>query len=150
MSTRYALAGLWLACLVSTKVFSQTENAQPPIDTERPYSMVENMPQFIGGDQALKMHLKDQLKKVPAKKAGLVIVSFVINQDSTVSNLTILKSIDAATDQMVLKAIEATNGKWIPGSQSGTAVKVTRMLPISVPFSEKVVWDTEVRPMGGR
>lgn len=93
-----------------------------------PFFMVEVMPAFKGGDIN---KFRDWIKRrtnypqiaIDNKIQGKVFVTFVIEPDGSVSNITILKSVDPIIDVEVIKAIEASP-KWSPGLQRGSPVRV--------------------------
>ena len=100
---------------------------------EVPYFPAEKMPEYPGGMNALYAFLVDNLK-YPAycRKKGIegrVLVKFVINEDGTVSDLTIKKSVDPLLDEEALRVLHLMP-KWIPGQQEGKYVKVQYALPI--------------------
>ena len=127
-----------------TTASAQTEANNIPVNPDKPYTWVEQMPQYIGGNKALLMHLKQYLKKAPVSQ-GSVIVSFVIHEDSTISDIVLLKPLNKAVDDLIVQAVGKMNGHWIPGSQFGTLVKVSKVLPISLPLTATSIGEVEVR-----
>jgi len=95
---------------------------------EAPFFIVEVMPTFKGGDLN---KFRDWIQRrtnypqvaIDNKIQGKVYVTFVIEPDGSVSNITILKSVDPIIDVEVIKAIEASP-KWSPGLQRGSPVRV--------------------------
>ena len=76
------------------------EVAAPPIpfpdssavsDTDRIFGIVEEMPSFPGGPQALMEYLKDHVHYPPTEACvqGRVIVSFVVEKDGSISNIEV-------------------------------------------------------------
>ena len=56
---------------------------------------------------------------------GKVIVSFIVNEDGTTNNFSIIQDIGGNCGQAVIKAFKAnTSKKWIPGIYNGKKVKV--------------------------
>ncbi|MDX5438240.1 MAG: energy transducer TonB, partial [Pontibacter sp.] len=102
--------------------------------TEKPYTAVEQMPEFKGGQTALLRFLGENIRyPEEAKKAGvegLVVISFVIDADGSVSNTEVLKSLSNTTDAEASRVVEMTDGKWTPGRQNGKDVAVRYTLPI--------------------
>jgi len=60
---------------------------------------------------------------------GKVIVRFVVNTDGTITNLSIVQSVDPELDGEALRVV-STFPKWQPGIQDDSAIKVYFTLPI--------------------
>ncbi|MDR1763801.1 MAG: energy transducer TonB [Dysgonamonadaceae bacterium] len=97
------------------------------------YQHVEQMPQFPGGDKELMKWLSDNLEyPVIAQEngvQGVVTVRFVVKPDGSVSDVQVVKSLDASCDKEATRVIKKMP-KWIPGKQNGTAVSVYYNLPV--------------------
>ena len=102
-------------------------------DEGTPYTMVEQMPQFPGGKEALKKYLKDNLNyPTLAKQQGIhgrVILRFVINRDGSISDAQIVRSLDSACDEEALRLINSMP-RWIPGRQNGNPERVFYTIPV--------------------
>lgn len=124
---------LLLACIISLAGFAQV----PPPATQTPesqvYTFVEQPPQFPGGDQAMYKFLIDNIKypesAVTEGKEGLVVISFVVNEDGSRSELQILKSQGDALDNEA-KRVVAEMPAWVAGKQNGRLVRVRFTLPV--------------------
>jgi len=97
------------------------------------YTIVENMPQYPGGENARNELLATNII-YPAAAAqngiqGTVYVSFIIEKDGTVSNVKILKGIGGGCDEESVRVVKLMP-KWIPGTQSNKAVRVLFNMPI--------------------
>lgn len=101
---------------------------------DKVFSVVEIMPEFIGGESALQKLIKDNLKypKEAADKGimGTVYVAFTINSDGTISDIKIHRGVNALLDNEALRVIRLTSSKWKPGMQRGKAVKTRIVQPI--------------------
>jgi len=90
------------------------------------FVIVENPPEFKGGEKGLddfiKMHLK--YPEVSAKNyiSGRVIVEFTVDTDGTVKDIRILYSLDNATDQEVVRVVKLMSGMWKPAERDGKPV----------------------------
>ena len=62
---------------------------------------------------------------------GKVVVSFVVDKDGTIDDVTVIKSLDPALDEACVRAVYAMEGKWTPGVQRGKPVPVRYLLPIN-------------------
>lgn len=98
------------------------------------FDVVEQMPRFSGGDAALMKYLSENIKyPETAEKNGAqgrVVCNFVIEQDGSVSNVEILKSVEESLDKEAIRVIKAMP-KWYPGRQNGMPVRVKYTLPIT-------------------
>ena len=103
-------------------------------DTGKAFDVVENMPKFPGGPQALFEYLANNVRyPKEAEAAGLqgrVIATFVVEKDGSVTNANIVKSVDPALDAEALRVV-AGMPNWEPGTQDGKAVRVKYTVPIT-------------------
>ena len=101
------------------------------------FDVVEEMPQYPGGPQALFEFLSNNVKyPEEAEKAGIqgrVIATFVVETDGSISQPTIVKSVDPLLDAEALRVISAMP-KWKPGKQNGKVVRVKYTVPLSFHF----------------
>lgn len=101
------------------------------------FDVVEEMPQYPGGPQALFEFLSNNVKyPEEAEKAGIqgrVIATFVVETDGSISQPTIVKSVDPLLDAEALRVISAMP-KWKPGKQNGQVVRVKYTVPLSFHF----------------
>ncbi|HTN44747.1 MAG TPA: energy transducer TonB [Flavipsychrobacter sp.] len=97
------------------------------------FTMIEQMPQFPGGDKALLEYLRTTIRYPKAARKegreGKVHTKFVVNEDGSISDIVIERSAGKDLDAETLRVISAMP-KWIPGKQNGRAVKVYMRLPI--------------------
>lgn len=97
------------------------------------FTVVEQMPEFPGGSQAMSKYLLENLKVSPeSKKTGLqgtVISTFVVQADGSVTDAKIVKGIEKGFDEEVLRVIKSMP-KWNPGRQNGENVPVQLNLPV--------------------
>ncbi len=114
--------------------FEYDHHQEPPINAaEAPFEIIEDPPLPIGGYQAfgafLKKHLKYPRQAKRLNIEGKVFVQFVVNENGSITNLTILKGIGAGCDKEAIRVLKK-HPKWKPGYQRGRAVKVKMVLPI--------------------
>lgn len=110
------------------------EEAAPQI-----FTVVEQMPEFPGGTQALMKYLAKNIH-YPASAIergieGSVYVSFVVGPDGSITNVQVLKGIGSGCDQEAVRVIERMP-PWKPGKQSGRAVTVRYQLPVRFKLSQ--------------
>lgn len=98
------------------------------------FMIVEEMPEFPGGTEALQRYLSQSVRyPVIAQENGIqgrVYIQFVINQNGEVTNATILRGVDPSLDREALRVVEAMP-KWKPGKQRNRPVRVSYTVPIN-------------------
>ena len=119
---------------VSVKVPAKSTEEQEPFD------MVEQMPEFPGGVQALKQFLYENIRYPEAAqtagKEGRVVVHFVVEADGTVSSTKVVRSISEELDAEALRVVNAMP-RWTPGKLKGKAVRVKYTLPVCFRLTPK-------------
>ncbi len=97
------------------------------------YMVVEQMPTYPGGEDALMAFLKENIKYPEAAKesgvAGTVYVSFIIDEEGSVKDISVKRSPDERLSANAIDVIGRMPA-WKPGMQDGKAVNVQFMLPI--------------------
>ncbi len=110
--------------------------AETKVEEEQPMSiaMVEQKPQFAGGEAAMYKWLSDNIVYPPAAAeegvSGRVVVEFVVGKDGSISNVRVVRSRHTALDKEALRVVKAMPN-WIPGRNNGQPVKVTYTLPVT-------------------
>ncbi len=98
------------------------------------FFIVEDMPEFPGGDAALQKYLGTAVNyPVIAQENGIqgrVYVKFVINTDGSVTDVEIARGVDPSLDKEALRVVRDMP-KWKPGKQRGKAVRVSYTVPIN-------------------
>ncbi|MVN75858.1 TonB family protein [Hymenobacter sp. HMF4947] len=99
-----------------------------------PYIVVEKMPEFAGGQAALLRYLQKNLRypatALAAQAEGRVFLSFVVQADGTIADVTILKGLGYGLDEEAQRVVRQMPA-WMPGYQSKHAVPVRFTLPIT-------------------
>ena len=122
----------------ATKIVQKPEIEQPKSTTNTPtdkiYDVIEKMPEYPGGDQALMEFLSKHIEYPPSAQEngiqGKVIIGFVVSKIGKVENVQILRSLDPSLDKEALRVVNLL-GNWIPGEKSGEKVSVRYTLPIA-------------------
>lgn len=126
---------LILTSLVSCSQSVKTSTNKNEVKTDSIYIYVEKMPEFPGGMDELMNFIRKNLiypeETVENGVSGRTIISFVIDLDGSVTQQTIIRSIDSTLNQEVIRMISCMP-KWIPGEHNGKKVKVRILLPIEV------------------
>ena len=104
------------------------------IEEELPFIIVENMPTFPGGEKKMMEYVAKNVKYPQLAKEvgtqGRVFVSFVVEKDGSITNVTILRGIGSGCDEEAMRVVKSMP-KWNPGLQCGRAVRVSCNLPIN-------------------
>lgn len=113
---------------VVTIVEHQDQQDDTPI-----FTVVEDMPMFPGGKEAMYKYLGENITyPSEAKKdsiSGTVYVTYVVEKDGSVSNIRLLRGVREDLDNEAMRVIKEMP-KWTPGKQRGKAVRVQYNLPI--------------------
>ena len=105
-----------------------------PVEEEATvYNVVEQMPQFPGGEAALLKYVATHLK-YPAiaqeqEISGVVTLRFVVLEDGSVGDVIIMKSLEKHCDEEAKRVVKSLP-RFIPGKQQGKAVRVWYTLPV--------------------
>ena len=104
------------------------------INEETIFIVVESMPAFPGGLDKLTGYLHDNIKyPIRAKELGIqgkVFLSFVIEKDGSVTDVTLLRGIGGGCDEEAIRVVK-NMPKWIPGKQRNVPVRVRFNLPVN-------------------
>lgn len=111
---------------------------EAPVEEEEEevvFVVVETMPEFPGGQQALFKYLSENVKyPVIAQENGIqgrVICQFVVNKDGAIVDIEVVRSSgDASLDKEAVRVIKSMP-KWKAGKQRGKAVRVKYTLPVN-------------------
>ena len=97
-------------------------------------SVVETMPEFPGGKQALDQFIKDHLQnpKDISPINGIVTLHFTIDKNGKVSNINIIKSIGEAYDKEAIRVVKKMP-KWIPGKNNNVPIAASYQINILFP-----------------
>jgi TonB family protein len=100
----------------------------------KPRMIVEKMPEFPGGTEALMTYIHSKLKYPKWEKRrkiqGTVYATFVVNEKGEITDPKILKSVDGSEnfDQEVIQLLNRMP-RWKPGEDRGEIVPVQFNLP---------------------
>ena len=109
------------------------EPEPPKVEETKVFDVVEEMPQFPGGQAALLEYLAKNIKyPVVAEENGVqgrVIVTFVVERDGSITDVKVVKSVDPSLDKEAARVVKSMP-KWQPGKQNGSAVRVKYTVPV--------------------
>ena len=103
-------------------------------DNDTVFQIVEQMPEFPGGVEALMKYISENVKYPQEAKdkniSGRVVLGFVIEKDGSVNEVKVLRGIGGGCDDEAVRVIK-TMPKWKPGRQKGEPVRVFYQIPIN-------------------
>ena len=113
-----------------------TANAQKTVvsqSNQNIYDVVEQMPEFPGGMEALINFLSTNIKypndAIKQNVGGRVMVMFVVETDGSISNVRVAKRVFPSLDAEAIR-VAKTMPKWKPGKEKGRLVRVNYTLPV--------------------
>jgi protein TonB len=97
-------------------------------ELEDPFFLVEVMPSFRGGDlnkfrEWVQKRTNYPQEALDRKIQGRIFLTFIVETDGAVSNVTVVKGVDPMIDSEAIRAIQGSP-KWTPGLQRGQPVRV--------------------------
>jgi len=103
----------------------QEDNAEPEEDF---FILVEQMPELIGGLEALQRDVRYPERALRANIQGRVYVQFIVNERGEVENPRVIRGIGGGCDEEALRVV--SQAKFKPGMQRGRPVRVQYNLPV--------------------
>ncbi len=105
------------------------------------YKVVEQMPEFPGGEKALRAFLTENVKYPSIAKEngiyGRVICQFIVEKDGSISNVRVAKSSgEISLDKEAIRVIKSMP-KWKPGKQRNKPVRARFTMPINFSLDGK-------------
>lgn len=103
------------------------------IEGKEVFTIVEEMPQYPGGDEKRLKFLAENIQfPVAASESGIqgtVYVSFIVNTNGKIMDVKILRGIGGGCDEEAMRVVKQMP-RWIPGKQNGKYVRVLYNMPI--------------------
>lgn len=101
--------------------------------TEEIFVVVEQQPEFPGGQAAMMKFLSDNIRyPVIAQENGIhgrVVCNFVVERDGSITDVQVLRGVDPSLDKEAIRVIQQMP-RWTPGKQRGSPVRVRFTLPV--------------------
>lgn len=101
--------------------------------TQEIFVVVEDAPQFPGGESALMKYLNENIRyPIVAQENGIqgrVTCQFVVERDGSISDVQVVRGQDPSLDREAVRVIQSMP-KWKPGKQRGVPVRVRYTLPV--------------------
>jgi TonB family protein len=118
---------------VVVKKSKRTENQEKDSE-ELIFTVVEQMPEYPGGQEKMLEFLSENLKYPDsAKESGIqgsVYVSFEVRKDGRISDVKVLKGIGGGCDEEAIRLVNLMP-HWKPGRQNGKTVKTRFTMPVN-------------------
>ena len=116
------------------EIYAPVLQAEEEEVEEEIFVIVEDMPKFKGGDINKFREWVQKRVRYPELAAengiqGRVFITFVVETNGNVSNVTVSRSVDQLLDDAAKEAVMASP-KWEPGMQRGRPVRVRYSIPI--------------------
>ena len=105
--------------------------------TDEVFWVVDQRPEFPGGEAALMEYLRSNLEYPENckknKVQGRVLISFVVNKDGSIVEPAVVKSAGPEGVELDVEALRVISGMpaWTPGMQNGEAVRVQYTIPVA-------------------
>lgn len=119
---------LLIPILFCLSVFSIAQSNEKTI-----FTLVEQMPEYPGGQEALIKFISQNLKyPESAKEAGIsgtVYVSFIVSEKGNIESVKAISSVHELLDKEAIRVVKEMPS-WKPGIQKGKPVKVQFTLPL--------------------
>ena len=107
-------------------------------------------PEYSRGPSELMSFIKRNLRypdKAREKGVeGICVVEFAVNQDGSISDFKVIKSLDPDCDQEALRIVKAIPNKWEPGRMYGKIIKSKYSVPIAFRLPEDTPPATTEKP----
>lgn len=107
---------------------------------EEIFEFVERQPEPMGGMDAFYKRLYEiiQYPRMAEQMGieGRVFVSFVVEQDGSMSHFEVLKGIGGGCEEEAIRALKASGYKWNPGANRGRPVRVLFKMPVTFKISK--------------
>lgn len=120
---------LFLVAAFAFQTQAQDQNKEGDV-----FFIVDEMPEYPGGDEALRKDISEIVKyPVEAQKnkiSGKVYVTFVVNTEGKIVDSKIARGVNPSLDKEALRVMNILK-TWTPGKQNGKAVKVQYTVPIN-------------------
>ncbi len=105
-----------------------------PVEENKVFTAVEQMPQFPGGEAELMKYIHKNLKYPPVAMEnniqGRVVVQFVVTKTGKIGEVKVARGRDPDLDKEAVRVVKSLPD-FIPGKMNGQAVSVWYTLPIN-------------------
>lgn len=124
---------------IHTDTISTVGIASDEEEIDEVFVIVENQPEFPGGDSALFVFICMNLSYPDQARdnglEGLVWVRFVVEKDGTISNVMLVRDIGGGCGQAAVEMVKSMP-HWKPATQSGKPVNCEFILPVKFQLTD--------------
>jgi Ca-activated chloride channel family protein len=132
-------AGVKCMSIRSAEINSIEYDEMEVVEEKAPvFTMVEEMPEYIGGQSAMEAFIEMNLVYPERAKingiSGTVYIQFTVKADGSITDVKVLLGIGGGCDEEAVRVVKLMNHKWKPGKQNGKRVSTQFKLPIRFQF----------------
>lgn len=117
-----------------TAIIQQTVASDSTKSSKLFGAAIEEMASFPGGSAALMQYIAQNLRypniQGDCNIQGRVIVGLTVNEDGTLSDIKVMKSISPTFDEEAIRVVKSMP-KWNPAKRNGQAVKTKYTVPVT-------------------
>lgn len=113
----------------TTAANSNGELVTTEVDTSEVYTVVDEMPEMIGGPQALYGKISYPRTAIRSGVEGRVFIQFVVDKEGNVRDPKVLRDIGGGCGDAAIEAV--ADVKFTPGRLNGEAVNVQYSMPVT-------------------
>lgn len=92
------------------------------------------IPADISANALIKNYLQQNIQypenSLNCGKQGTVVVQFTVNTEGNLSDFDIINSVCPEIDNEVVQTLKTTDGMWLPGSNNGKPVEMTKEISL--------------------
>ena len=103
-------------------------------ESSKIFGAMEEMASFPGGRAALMKYIADNIRApkecLEGAASGRVIVGFTVNEDGSLSDIKIMRSLSPELDEEAIRVVKSMP-RWKPAKQNGKAIKSKFTLPVT-------------------
>jgi len=112
---------------------SGTEMA-PPTNEPVNSAVLDKMPEFPGGMAKFYTYVGNNFQRpeLDVEKTLKVYVSFVIERDGSITDITVIKDPGYGLGKEAIRVLKSIKAKWSPGILNGKTVRTAYNLPITI------------------
>ena len=127
--------------VIDIHVVKPQQNAKIVIQDEKIFQVVEQMPEYPGGDEAMMKFIRDNIvipdsTSLFERPNNRVVVGFIVNENGSLSDIAIKRGVSKEMDIEALRVVKLFP-KFRPGKQQGKTVKVAFVLPVQFGIPNK-------------
>lgn len=111
-----------------------TSTPAPIIDNNpvKTYEL-DRQPDFPGGIKSFYNYVSTNFEKQEIEEESVrVMVSFVIEKNGAMTNITLLKNTNPSVDNEAIRVLKSLKTKWTPGYKNNQPVRTLFTLPITI------------------